>query len=739
MSHLLAKSKPRETLIDHTMNCLSVYQSLYEAMPFLPEIAREEAFFEHLFYAVALHDFGKAATGFQAQLRQGTRWNYRHEILSAGFVVGLRLSEQARQGIGLAIMTHHKDIRILAERYPAYPPRNPGFSEWQRKLEELEPNWEELLFIQRQVIEWAPDGNTRFEPLPTVELLVNAYRDFLIPYRDDLEDQFLRPLHRQYGMLLRGCLIACDHLASAGKSRVLHTLEAIGQRMQREIERKGRVFQGWTTFQRSAGEVHSHLMLSAPTGAGKTEAALLWSEANRDPSGGRRVFYVLPYVASINAMYQRLRRLVGEKLLGVLHGKAHYFLYHHLADRSDDAGPAQVRETQNLSQKLYRPYKVLTPFQLLKAFFGLRGFEMQFAEMSDGLFIMDEIHAYDPHTTALILTMVERLRQEYGARFCIMTATMPQFLKTQFLGILPGVEALELSPDQRDQYTRHRVRLVPGGIMDVIPTIEERLLAGERVLVVCNTVRQAQQVFEALRGISSNAGLLHGRFMLGDRERMEARLEEYDLLVGTQAVEVSLDMDFDVLFTEPAPIDALIQRFGRVNRALRFPTVDVYICMEGSEHDAYIYPIERVACTLEELAHVDVLRESLIQNLIDAIYGEGYNRKEQKLFDNARELFSRYQSNVVPFVEDDSGREDFTGLFKSVEVVPSDYETCFLEHIASREFFEAMAYVASVSERQFMRLHREGQMYRQERQWFCRCGYDPERGLLLDELGGNVL
>ena len=87
-------------------------------------------------------------------------------------------------------------------------------------------------------------------------------------------------------------------------------------------------------------------------------------------------------------------------------------------------------------------------------------------------------------------------------------------------------------------------------------------------MVVCNTVKQAQNVFKELQEIVADdkAKLLHSRFILRDRERIEKELEDANLLVGTQAVEVSLDIDFDCLFTEPAPIDALIQRFGRINR-----------------------------------------------------------------------------------------------------------------------------------------------------------------------------
>ena len=742
MTELLAKSNPSETLVEHTENCLSVYFSMRETMPFLAEISGEPDFFDHLFYTVALHDFGKAATGFQAQLRSATEpWNYRHEILSAGFIVGLDLPLRIKQAIGLAILTHHKDVQILRDRYPCFPPQNPGYEAWQTKIAELEPNWAALMQIQERIRCWYQGENCRFTPLPSLDGFINGYKDFLVPYYNDFEDRELTALHGRYGMLLRGCMIACDHLASAGRTKIYRALDDIGVHLRSQIEQKGRPFQGWDKFQNDAATTSGHLMLSAPTGSGKTEAAMLWSDANESESLGRRVFYVLPYTASINAMYDRLLNLVSEDRIGLLHGKANYFLYRSMVDREytpDDAG-IETRRTQNLTRKICRPYKVLTPFQLLKAFFGMRGFEMQFAEMAGGLFIFDEIHAYDPHTTALILTMVEKLRRDYGSQFCIMTATMPRFLKEMFVGAIGETAEVEMSSEKRDQFTRHRVRLVDGGIIDTIPEIIERLEGGERILVVCNTVKQAQTVFERLRPSATNPQLLHSRFILRDRERIERELIDADLLVGTQAVEVSLDIDFDVLFTEPAPIDALIQRFGRVNRRGEKDICDVCICHEGGENDKYIYSTERVQRTLDAFAEVDILYESRVQNLIDTVYGDGYTSKEQETFNNARTLFNRHLQNVVPFIEDTSGREEFNGLFKSVEVVPSDYESEFLEHIEAKEFYEAMAYIASITQQQFMRLRQEGQLYKQKEQWFVRVRYDSERGLALDELAENVL
>ena len=751
MSLLLAKSAPRETLREHTENCLAVYESLRERMPFLAEIAKEPDFFDHLFYTVALHDFGKAATGFQRQLTDGTRWNYRHEILSAGFVVGLQLTREAKQAIGLAILTHHKDVKTLIDKHPCWPESNPSFRTWEKKMAELEPNWEALMEVQEEVTGWYSGENCAWTPVSSAAQLMNGYRDFLIPYWNDFEyeDVELTPLHGLYGMLLRGCTIACDHLASAGRNEIhtaLDNLEAsLSQSVEEKAKKNGSNFNGWEGFQVAAWETAGQLMLSAPTGSGKTEAALLWSATNQGQTLGNRVFYVLPYTASINAMYNRLREFVSDEKIGLLHGKANYFLYQALVDKKyTSADAAQLAKLeQDLTRKVCRPYKVLTPFQILKSFFGIRGFEMQFAEMSKGLFIFDEIHAYDPHTTALILTMVQRLRRDYDAKFCIMTATMPLFLKQMVTQALGELTPVEMPPPERARFTRHRVRLLEGNIHAALPEIEEHLSQGKRVLVVCNTVRQAQTVFEELQFVAQNAKLLHSRFILRDREKIEKQLGNADLLVGTQAVEVSLDIDFDILFTEPAPIDALIQRFGRINRKRQKGICDVCICREGGENDKFIYSTERVQRTLQALAPVDILHESEIQNLIDLVYRDGYDKKEQEKFDNAKRAFERLLQSVVPFIEKAENRQEFRELFKSVEVVPAVYEEKFCEEIEARRYYEARAYIAQISENQFARLLREGQLYENEhhgiKQWFIKVNYDETLGLLLDEHSTNIL
>ena len=742
MKPLFAKSNPRQTLLKHTENCLAVYESLRERMPFLADVAQEPDFFEHLFYAVALHDFGKAATGFQQQLDGQQPWKYRHEILSTGFVVGLQVSAEVQQAIGLTILTHHKDIRTLVKDHPCWPQNHRGYQAWKRKVAELIPNWQALMEVQEEVprwlLRWGPTAKCFWTPVTSTDQLISGYREFIAPYLDNCEDNETA-LHGTYGMLLRGCMIACDHLASAEKKEKneIHTaLADLGTSLVEQIKDKGRHFRGWEGFQEDSGQTTGNLMLSAPTGSGKTEAALLWSEKNQcHHTHGKRVFYVLPYTASINAMYDRLRELVSDERIGLLHGKATYFIYQQFVDNDYQVAAASAQQEMSLTRKIYRPYKVLTPFQLLKAFFGIRGFEMQMAEMSEGLFIFDEIHAYDPHTTALILTMIKRLRKDYGAKFCIMTATMPRFLEEMVNDALGKVTPVGMLAKDRNQFTRHQVGLLEGGIHEAIPLIREQLEKGERVLVVCNTVGQAQNMFQALQNNAKNAKLLHSRFILRDRERIEKQLDDADLLVGTQAVEVSLDIDYGCLFSEPAPIDALIQRFGRVNRKREEKICEVYICKEGSESDRYIYATDKVQRTLRAFAKVDVLHESEIQKLIEDVYTDGYNPKEYKAFNGAKQAFERHLEDIFPFIESTSGRDAFENLFKSIEVIPACYQEDFQQKIKDRMYYEANAYIAQISDRQFERLRKAGRVdyeyFGRLEHRFVRVPYDPTLGLLL--------
>ncbi len=735
------KAKEDETLLQHTENALKVFRSLREAYPEAPSVCSVDSFFEHLFYAIFLHDLGKAAPGFQLQLASGKHW-YRHEILSASFINSLDYPEEYKKAICLAVVSHHKYLDELVEKNATYIPGSPGKLRYMENMQEIRKNihyienmFEELERLSEEYLGYNPLRHH----LPAPEEMVDPFTYCIKDYKDMMYDDQITLYHGIYGILLKGFLMACDHLASAGKYEIRKAIKELSEVYNfprlRDIQIRASVLKG-------------DGLLVSPTGSGKTEASLFWTANNQNANQGRRIFYLLPYTASINALYKRLTddfSSCGDDLVGLLHGKASYFIYKSLSE-NEQAGYREKKETvrniQSVTKKIYRPYKVMTPFQILKAFFRTKGYETQLSEMCSGLFIMDEIHAYDPHTTALILNTLETLQNKFNANFFIMSATLPAFLMDMFKSRLKIGEEniIRMSAEELKKFTRHRVNILSGGIEDNINAIYRDMEEEKRVMIVCNTVKTAQNIYRRLEGKAMEPCLLHGALVLKGREQVEEKLKYADLLVGTQAVEVSLDIDFDVLYSEPAPVDALLQRFGRINRKGSKGICPVYVFEEGSKNDRYIYDQAVVCRTMKALRGVSTLEESLIQSLVDQVYNGGYSTGEQKEFDRVDRHFNRLLGELIPFDHNRDIGEDFYGLFKSIEVIPEKFRTEYEEAIEEKKYFEAMGYVVNVSSRRYAMLARENRIDKaSDGMPVILCNYDDGLGLLIDQETDNFL
>jgi CRISPR-associated endonuclease/helicase Cas3 len=230
------------------------------------------------------------------------------------------------------------------------------------------------------------------------------------------------------------------------------------------------------------------------------------------------------------------------------------------------------------------------------------GYEKIYVTFSYSRLVIDEVQSYDPQAAAIIIKFIEDTVR-MGGKFLLMTATLPEFIKKEIEKVngAENVEYINLYEEERDRLTalkRHKIEVelirqkkkankidVPD---EILMKILEQAISGKRVLVILNTVKQAQKIFEWLRkNINENKEyselkdkiiLLHSQFTLYDRERKEEYLKkafsnpkpndekEGKILVATQVVEVSLDIDADILFTEIAPLDVLVQRMGRIWR-----------------------------------------------------------------------------------------------------------------------------------------------------------------------------
>jgi len=180
----------------------------------------------------------------------------------------------------------------------------------------------------------------------------------------------------------------------------------------------------------------------------------------------------------------------------------------------------------------------------------------------NAVFVIDEIHAYDGWTMGLLMKTIEHLTH-YGARFLLMSATMPQYMINLFKKYLPQAQIVrdtQLLNEKRSKYYVFEDKYIQEADEEIVKALD----AGHKVLVVVNTVGLCQQLAMELK--EYNPVCFHSRFIQKDRKRIEKSIDNANIVIATQAVEVSLDIDFDWLFTECAPPDALAQRAGRVNR-----------------------------------------------------------------------------------------------------------------------------------------------------------------------------
>lgn len=747
--------------------------------PYLAQLAQAPQLFEDAELIALWHDLGKVAVGFQAIL-QGHKnglarsWgHYRHEILSGALVATLPPSPR-REDLLLAVLTHHLGMNKDSFGGPAlyrFAPSQDTVIPFPERLEQLKPHWEELRQILNQLQTHVSNTDETLWPsLPEdAALLPDPFA--LLEQKDNSGSTQRRrrpqrqnkeiPLKQVY---LRGLLVTADHLASAAAAEQPSDAENVIVPLPQPAKVTPDSFEFPLYRHQIESARTGSVLLDAPTGSGKTEAALLWAEANQNVQRSRHLFYVLPYTASINAMYERLRSQLGRDAVSLLHGRSSYFTYRWLCEEGEASyrAMAQARRLRQQTKELYYPVKVLTPHQILMAFLGLKGWERSWCEYSGGLFVLDEVHAYQPQLLGLLLEMLRRLTHQLGAKICVMSATFPSLLRKRLQKCLGEAHLVSLEPQERDRYSRHRVQVRPGSVQDQLPDVIARLREGQRVLVVLNTVRGAMEAFEALQSYAQNPCLVHGRLILSDRQQAERRLDKnanppVDLLIGTQAIEVSLDVDFDVLFSDPAPLDALLQRFGRVNRKPlhvleplfaeeRFR--DVIVCQEQWPETWPVYahnePGRRlVQRSLSVLPQDDLLHESQIQTLMDEVYDSDQLEPFFAIAEEKALRLSELIDQLEPGNELERNEVDLLDqMIGAIPIVPVQFKELHEALIEEKRFFDAQDYTLNISKGRYHALKGRNQIHKFGRQLYGLFYYEPNIGPNFDgrvELKANII
>jgi CRISPR-associated endonuclease/helicase Cas3 len=374
----------------------------------------------------------------------------------------------------------------------------------------------------------------------------------------------------------------------------------------------------------NARDERPHTLVQAPTGAGKTDFLL------RRCRG--RVFYTLPFQASINAMYRRIREDLNEADTSADVRRLHAASRIEMDDLPDELEPedAALQEFPGAS------VKVMTPHQMASVVFGMSGHEVTALDIAGQDVILDEVHVYNGPSQAMVVEIVKTLAH-LGCRVHIGTATIPDALAdllTEVLGGEENVYPVALEENVLDSFDRHIVHKLDDEDA-ARARVREAVQNGGRVLFISNRVSRAQERFQWAWNEFGEAQtmLIHSRFRRKDRAELEDDIDTFEkqdgpcVVCATQVVEVSLDISFDCMVTDAAPLDNLVQRFGRVNRRRNARTIGTHkpVCVvEPPEEDKAILPYdaETVRKSFALLPDNAVLKESALRKRISEVYPE---------------------------------------------------------------------------------------------------------------------
>jgi CRISPR-associated endonuclease/helicase Cas3 len=304
-----------------------------------------------------------------------------------------------------------------------------------------------------------------------------------------------------------------------------------------------------------------------------------------------------------------------------------------------------------------------------------------------------------------------------------------------------------------EAFTRHKLRLLDGEVLDEsnLQKIEKDANSGKSVLVVCNLVDRAQSVYGHLSDSLGRQGieveLLHGRFNMRDRSAKEALIREATgstsnrrrsiVLVATQAVEVSLDIDLDTIYTEPAPLEALVQRFGRINRRgeqADFASVHVF---RKPDDGQIIYDAELVTRTLSILERENdkPIAESQIGEWLDEIYeGKIADRWREEYEHAAREFRATCVTPLRAFQSDDTLEDAFYKAFDGIEILPISLQDEYTK-LRENEPILAGELLVPISWGRWHALNNKGRILPREKRhpYAVRANYDSRLGLTFDD------
>ena len=622
MDYHNALAKPDETIEQHTDKLLECAKVLYDL-----GYIKSEQLYKDLLVACKKHDMGKMNSQFQIRIKRRSKYNYEievpHAVLSIFFVDESECNDYT--SVLFAVLFHH---------YHKESPMDVFHDD--RQL--IEGFLSELNFQQN-------DYNKMRRKLNKVKKI----------FQTNLNDK-----QKQYAVLLKGFLHKCDYSASANipcEKKNDFLLESI------EDWRSGK-FQYNTLQEFCIANRNENIMVTAPTGMGKTEAGLLWC-------GDNKCFFVLPLKTAINAMYGRIKELANDVEAEDVY-KSRVALVHsdmksyYLKDANDKDADYDFNY-EELSRQFCLPVTVCTPDQIFDFVLKYPGYEYKLAISSYSKFIIDEIQMYSPDILAAIIYAIKMIHI-MGGKVAVLTATLPPFVKEELIKIFG--DDVQLADFSSEGILRHNVKVFDDTLEtdDVVEIVNETNSdTVKKYLVVCNTVKTANRIYKELSesNIDAEINLFHANFIKKDRMKKEKeimgasekKLNEMtkpEIWISTSVVEASLDIDFDILITELSDLFSLFQRFGRTNRKGKkdFSNYNCYVFTELQDKadsfiDKDIHNLSKDAIITVDGVLTEQEKNSLIEKYlsVEKVQDTDYYKDYCKFFKNYEDEYDYLNSS----------------------------------------------------------------------------------------------
>ena len=342
-------------------------------------------------------------------------------------------------------------------------------------------------------------------------------------------------------------------------------------------------------------------IVESDTGSGKTEFSLAYASMLIEQNLADGIVFGLPTQATANGLFDRIgeaaNKLFPDSTITLAHGKSKYLF-------PDENGFLH----QSNKRAFLGSMSVATVDQILMGVLGIKHQFIRSFGTRKSVLILDEIHSFDAYMYALIDNVLKGQHQAYSS-VILLSATLPLSLKNKLLKTYGGKSksieyplithvdtygaslAFSLENSGNRAVSNKTVKIENWHTDDLLPSKEQQFellnhaKAGAVVGIICNTVADAQKLYTELNAQAKNQqveiDLFHARFTFADRAKIESEvLHAYGksaprkgrILVATQVVEQSLDLDFDLMVSQLAPIEFLFQRVGRLWRHDRINT-----------------------------------------------------------------------------------------------------------------------------------------------------------------------